>query len=90
MRSQLQQTFQKLLLVVHWTPQLMRLPAPASTMSWDLEFINPGMELNPNEWLASHTQARHIRDGYGHEEANFWNEKGELLAISRQVVTVFA
>ena len=76
-----------------WPPtmfQLMRLPAPASTMSWDLEFINPTLALSPTEWIASHTQARHIRDGYGHEEANFWNEKGELLALSRQVVTVFA
>jgi len=76
-----------------WPPtmfQMLRLPAPASTMSWDLEFINPALNIEPGQWLASHTQARHIKDGYGHEEANFWNERGELIAISRQVVTIFA
>jgi len=76
-----------------WPPtmfQMLRIPAPASTMSWDLEFIDPSVSVEPGEWLASHTQARHVKDGYGHEEANFWNERGELIAISRQVVTVFA
>ncbi len=76
-----------------WPPtmfQMLRLPAPASTMSWDLEFINPKVNIAPDAWIASHTDARHIRDGYGHEEANFWDENGELFAISRQVVTVFA
>jgi len=76
-----------------WPPtmfQMLRLPVPASTMSWDLEFINPKALITGSEWLASHTEARHIRDGYGHEEANFWNESGQLIAISRQVVTVFA
>lgn len=76
-----------------WPPtmfQMLRLPAPASTMSWDLEFVNPKVDISPDAWIASHTDARHIKDGYGHEEANFWDEKGELFAISRQVVTVFA
>lgn len=76
-----------------WPPtmfQLLRMPVPASTMSWDVEFVNPDVEMSPTQWLASHTSARHIRDGYGHEEANFWSESGELIALSRQVVTVFA
>lgn len=76
-----------------WPPtmfQLMRLPAPASTMSWDIEFIQPDLSLRSDQWFASETQARHIKDGYGHEEAKFWDQNGNLLALSRQVVTVFA
>lgn len=76
-----------------WPPtmfQMLRLPAPASTMSWDLEFIQPDLMLKPDQWFASETEARHIKDGYGHEEAKFWDENGNLLVLSRQVVTVFA
>lgn len=76
-----------------WPPtmfQMLRLPAPASTMSWDIEFINPKQALDPSAWFASETQAVHIQDGYGHEEAKFWDQDGNLLALSRQVVTVFA
>lgn len=76
-----------------WPPtmfQMLRLPAPASTMAWDIEFINPKLSLSPSAWVASETEAKHIQDGYGHEEAKFWDENGNLLALSRQVVTVFA
>lgn len=76
-----------------WPPtmfQLLRLPAPASTMSWDIEFINPQAIVEPNSWLASETTAHHIQNGYGHEEAKFWNEQGQLIAIAKQVVAIFA
>lgn len=82
-----------ILLMDAWPPtmyQLMRIPAPASTMSWDVEFIQPELSLEPKQWFASETQARHIKDGYGHEEGQFWDEKGNLLALSRQVVAIFA
>jgi acyl-CoA thioesterase len=82
-----------ILLMDAWPPtmfQLLRIPAPASTMSWDIEFINPNLPLSNEQWFASKTEASHIHDGYGHEEAKFWDETGNLLALSRQVVTVFA
>ena len=82
-----------ILLMDAWPPtmfQMLRLPAPASTMSWDVEFIQPDLPLNTDQWFASETEARHIKDGYGHEEAKFWDQQGNLLALSRQVVTVFA
>jgi acyl-CoA thioesterase len=76
-----------------WPPtmyQMIRVPAPASTMSWDVEFIDPDRMLGDHEWLACVCEARHIKEGYGHEEANFWDEAGNLIAISRQVVAIFA
>ncbi|MDO6427907.1 thioesterase family protein [Thalassotalea sp. 1_MG-2023] len=69
--------------------QMVRLPVPASTMSWNIEFINPELIFQGNQWVASQTEAYHIRNGYGHEQAKFWHENGQLLAISKQVVAVF-
>lgn len=76
-----------------WPPtmyQMKRIPAPASTMSWDLEFISPIDNLNGEEWIASVNEARHIENGYGHEESTFWAPDGSVLAYSRQVVAIFA
>ncbi|QTH64570.1 thioesterase family protein [Psychrosphaera ytuae] len=76
-----------------WPPsmfQMMKIPAPASTMSWDIEFIHPVSKINPEDWLAMVVKASHVNQGYGHEEAKFWDTNGNLIALSRQVVTVFA
>lgn len=76
-----------------WPPtmfQLMRLPSPASTMSWDLEFIAPHKYTDGSQWIASVNEATHVADGYGHEQSTFWTAEGEVLAYSRQVVTIFA
>ncbi|GAA0297065.1 acyl-CoA thioesterase II [Psychrosphaera haliotis] len=75
-----------------WPPtmfQMMKLPAPASTMSWDIEFIHPISEILPTDWLACVVKASHVNQGYGHEEADFWDQNGRLVALSRQVVAVF-
>ncbi len=75
-----------------WPPtmfQMMKLPAPASTMSWDLEFIHPAAEVAPTDWIATEVKASHVSEGYGHEEAKFWDQNGRLIALSRQVVAVF-
>ena len=34
-------------------------------------------------------EIEHARDGYGHIAAALWSPAGELIAISRQTVTVF-
>lgn len=76
-----------------WPPtmlQMLRLPAAASTMSWNIEFIQPDFSLAPTDWVACQCSASHIQDGYGHEEADFWDAKGNLIAKARQVVTIFA
>lgn len=75
-----------------WPPtvlQMLRWPAPASTMSWNLEFIHPHQPFTPSNWLAYQANTRQAANGYGHTEANIWNEEGDLIAISRQTVTVF-
>ena len=76
-----------------WPPtvlQLLHLPAMASTMSWNLEFIHPHQKVSGSDWFAYQAQTRQAADGYAHTEANIWDKHGTLAAISRQVVAVFA
>ncbi|NCP64258.1 MAG: thioesterase family protein [Paraglaciecola sp.] len=75
-----------------WPPtvlQQLRWPAPASTMSWNLEFIHPHADFSPTQWFAYQALTRQASNGYAHTEANVWDEHGRLVAISRQTVAVF-
>lgn len=75
-----------------WPPtllQMMKLPAPASTVSWNLEFIHPHKPVSPEDWFAYKAHTRQAADGYGHTEATIWDKDNEVIAISRQTVAVF-
>jgi acyl-CoA thioesterase len=76
-----------------WPPtvlQMLRWPAMASTMSWNLEFIHPHQKMSGSDWFAYQAKTRQAADGYAHTEADIWDKHGTLVAISRQVVAVFA
>jgi acyl-CoA thioesterase II len=76
-----------------WPPtvlQMLRWPAMVSTMSWNLEFIHPHQKISGSNWFAYQANTRQAADGYAHTEANIWDKHGTLVAISRQVVAVFA
>lgn len=76
-----------------WPPtvlQLIKGPAPASTLSWNLEFIHPHKPISPSSWLGYQAVTRQSDDGFAHTEANIWDADGKLIAISRQLVAVFA
>ncbi|GAC19842.1 acyl-CoA thioesterase [Paraglaciecola arctica] len=76
-----------------WPPtvlQMLRWPTMASTMSWNLEFIHPHQKISGSDWFAYQAHTRQAADGYAHTEANIWDKHGSLVAISRQVVAVFA
>ncbi len=75
-----------------WPPTLiqqLRWPAPASTISWNLEFIYPHRTLAPSDWFAYKEDTRQAADGYGHTEATIWDNHGEVIALSRQTTAVF-
>ncbi|GAA5216953.1 thioesterase family protein [Corallincola platygyrae] len=79
-------------LIDAWPPavlQMMKQLAPASTMAWNLEFIHPHQPIAPDDWFAYKAYTRQAANGYAHLEANIWDSAGELVAISRQCVTVF-
>jgi acyl-CoA thioesterase II len=75
-----------------WPPtvlQMLRWSAPASTMSWNLEFIHPHSPYQADDWFAYQCRTRQAAAGYAHTEANIWDAKGQLIALSRQAVAVF-
>ncbi|MDT0594178.1 acyl-CoA thioesterase [Glaciecola petra] len=75
-----------------WPPtvlQMLRWPAPASTVSWNLEFIHPHRPLNPEDWFAYKVNTRQAAGGYAHTEATIWDSHDEVIALSRQTVAVF-
>lgn len=79
-------------LVDAWPPAVLSLlkgPAPGSSLTWTIEFIQPLVSVTSDQWCLYRAQIEHARDGYGHVAAALWTASGELLAISRQTVTVF-
>ncbi|NER65973.1 thioesterase family protein [Pseudomonas sp. MAFF212427] len=81
-----------LALVDAWPPALLphlRTPAPGSTLTWTIEFVQPVASLTTLDWCQYCAQIDYARDGYGHVSAALWTAAGDLLAISRQTVTVF-
>ena len=80
-------------LIDAWPPtvlQKLRLPAPGSTMTWTVNFVNPARDFSKNEWFAYQADTLQYSEGYGIATANIWDSNGNLLAISTQNVTVFA
>lgn len=69
-------------------PHLQK-PAPASSLSWSLEFIHPRPVIAADDWLLYRASIDQAGAGYGHAQASIWNRQGELVAVSRQTVTVF-
>ncbi|MCQ4279691.1 thioesterase family protein [Pseudomonas stutzeri] len=81
-----------LALVDAWPPAV--LPhlnsfAPGSSLTWTIEFVQPLPIIDTHEWCRYRAVIEHAQDGYGHCAAALWTGKGELIALSRQTVTVF-
>ncbi|ATB67220.1 acyl-CoA thioesterase [Pseudomonas mosselii] len=82
-----------LALVDAWPPSLLpylKQPAAGSTLTWTIEFVQPTPQLSTLDWCRYVVETEYARDGYGHAAAALWTAEGELLALSRQTVTVFA
>ncbi len=80
-------------LVDAWPPALLphlKTPAPASSLTWSIEFPQPlNTELMSSDWWQYSAYIDYAADGYGHTHAHIWDAQGQLVAISRQTVTVF-
>lgn len=80
-------------LVDAWPPAVLphlKAPAPASSLSWALEIVHPRPVVAAGEWLLYRATIDQAGAGYGHTHAGIWTQRGELVALSRQTVTVFA
>ena len=79
-------------LIDAWPPATLPLltdRAPSSSLTWYVEFLQPLPDIQPGDWLLYKATLDHALGGYGQTQARLWTRDGELLAISRQTVTVF-
>lgn len=75
-----------------WPPtvlQQLRWPAPASTLSWNVEFVHSHTKISPTDWIGYKATTAKAAEGYAHTEAQIFAPDGTLIALSRQLVTVF-
>ncbi|UVL00236.1 acyl-CoA thioesterase II [Pseudomonas sp. B21-048] len=82
-----------LALVDAWPPSLLshlKKPAAGSTLTWTIEFVQPLLALSTLDWCKYLVDIEYAADGYGHAAAKLWSEDGQLIAMSRQTVTIFA
>lgn len=79
-------------LIDAWPPAVLphlTQRVPASSLSWMLEFVYPRPTLAADDWLLYRASIDQAASGYGHTQAQIWSPDGQLVALSRQTVTVF-
>ncbi len=82
-----------LALIDAWPPvslTLLTAPAMASSLTWTVEFVGNCRQFSTADWWRYLANIEYAADGYHHIEAKLWDPAGQLIAISRQTVTVFA
>lgn len=82
-----------LALIDCWPPAVLpmyRSPAPASSLAWTVEFVHIPSQMHAEDFWQYRVQTDVARQGYAHTEAHIWAANGDLIAISRQTVAVFA
>jgi len=81
-----------LALIDAWPPAVLAMlkqPAPASTVTWNIEFIQPRAELETSDFLYYECDVVLADLGYAHTEGKIYHPNGKLLALSRQLVAVY-
>lgn len=81
------------LLVDAWPPTVLPMttgPAPGSSLTWTLEPISLPKGKTATDWWQYLATTDYAADGYSNTKAHIWDDEGRLVALSRQVVVVFA
>lgn len=68
---------------------MLKQPAPASSLTWTLEFVEPLPQQSGGDWWQYLAEVEQAADGYGVTQARLWDASGKLVALTRQTVTVF-
>lgn len=63
-------------------------PAPLSTITWSMEFLQPEFDVS-NNWFLFHTIAEHTAGGYSSQAMYLYDEAGRPIIAGRQNVTIF-
>jgi len=81
-----------LALIDAWPPAvlpMMKQPAPASSVTWNVEFFHPRRAISKDSPLYYECVVTQASHGLAHTEARIVTKEGELVALSRQVVAVY-
>ncbi|WP_226666162.1 acyl-CoA thioesterase [Microbulbifer aggregans] len=84
-----------LALIDAWPPAvlpMLKQPAPASSMAWTVEILQSAQEqseANGEDWWQYLAEVDQAGDGYAVTQARLWDAQGNLVALSRQTVSVF-
>lgn len=81
-----------LALIDAWPPAvlpMLKKPAPASSVTWSVEFVMPRAELASDDKLYYVCDIKQAELGYAHTEAQVYHPNGQLLALTRQLVTIY-
>ena len=81
-----------LALIDAWPPAVMPMlnkPAPTSSITWNLEFVQPSPALQTDDYLFYRCDVIQADLGYAHTEAKIFHPDGQLIALSRQLVGVY-
>lgn len=76
-----------------WPPAVLPLVkgvAPGSSMTWTFEPVQLPADRSGGDWWQYQATTDVLHDGYGHCAARIWDDRGNLVALSRQTVVVFA
>ena len=68
---------------------MLSAPAPTSTITWNVEFMQPRAELDVEDMLYYECSAIEAGQGYAHTEGKIYHPNGQLLALNRQMVGVY-
>lgn len=86
-----------LALIDAWPPtvlQKLKKPAPCASVSWNIEIVQPlaflKAPLKSDTWLYYEAKIKQAHHGYVHTEASIYSPEGILLALSRQLIAVYA
>lgn len=84
-------------LIDSWPPavlQKLKSFAPCATVTWNIEIVQPlsllKQPLQADDWLYYDAEIKQAHNGYAHTEAKVFTPDGILLALSRQLVAVYA
>ncbi len=75
-----------------WPPATLPMLSsfsPTSSVTWQVEFVHASPNLQPQDWVYYECDVVQAEGGYGHTQAQIFHPNGELLALSRQVVTIY-
>jgi len=68
---------------------MFHAPAPASSLTWTLEFVAHQFDFAPEAWWRIDTCIDAAAEGYVHQTGTLHDPNGRAVAVSRQLVAVF-